>query len=182
MEEVEQHINCLELKAAILAFKAFLRVGMQPPSQSLGNHPTRYILLEMDNTTTVAYVNWRGHSVTISVPTGLATVVLPADPRFMGDSLSLIRSLEYGSRHSFEGIQHAHREDASEGCLPGHHHFYVPEIDLFASHLNHQLPLYVSQLPNPDASVVYAFQDGDSGRVSSTHQWCYYLEIFRSEK
>ena len=29
------------------------------------------------------------------------------------------------------------------------HHFYVPEIDLFASRLNHQLPLYVSRLPRP---------------------------------
>ena len=61
-----------------------------------------------------------GHSVTISVPTGFGTVVLLADPRFMGDSPSLIRSVECGSRCSFEGVQHAHRVDASEGCLPGH--------------------------------------------------------------
>ena len=60
VEEAEQHINCVELKAAILALKAFLRVGMQPPPQSLGHHPPRHILLEMDNTTAVAYVNRRG--------------------------------------------------------------------------------------------------------------------------
>ena len=63
MEEAEQHINCLELKAAILALKAFLRVGMQPQPQSLGHHPPRHILLEMDNTTAVAYVNRRGEAL-----------------------------------------------------------------------------------------------------------------------
>ena len=62
MEEAEQHINFLELelKAAILVLQAFLREGMQPPPQSLGNLPPRHILLKMDNTTTVAYVNRRG--------------------------------------------------------------------------------------------------------------------------
>ena len=60
VEEAEQHINCLERKAAILALKAFLRVAMKPPPQSLGHHHPRHILLEMDNTTAVAYVNRRG--------------------------------------------------------------------------------------------------------------------------
>ena len=61
-----------------------------------------------------------GHSVTFSVPTSLGTVVLPADPRCMGDSPSLTGSVECGSRRSFEGIQHAPRVDASAGCLSGH--------------------------------------------------------------
>ena len=61
-----------------------------------------------------------GHPVTISVPTSLGTMVLPADPRFVGDSPSLAGSFECGSRRSFEGIQHAHRVDASEGCVSGH--------------------------------------------------------------
>ena len=120
VEEAEQHINCLELMAAIQALKAFLRVGIQPPTQSLGHHSPHHILLEMDNTTAIAYVNRRGgHSVSISVATSLGTVVLPADPGFMGDSPSDTRSVECGSRRGFNGIQHAHRVDASEGCLSG---------------------------------------------------------------
>ena len=99
---------------------SILRVGMQPPPQSLGHHPPRHILLEMENTTAVAYVNRRGHSVTISVPTSLGTLVLPADSGLMCDSPSLTRSVECGSRRSFEGIQHAHRVDASAGCLSRH--------------------------------------------------------------
>ena len=61
-----------------------------------------------------------GHSVTFSVPTSLGTVVLPADPGLMGDSPSLTRGVECGSRRSLEGFQPAHRVDASEGCLSGH--------------------------------------------------------------
>jgi hypothetical protein len=49
--ESQQHINCLELKAALFALQAFLRRSTDPP---------RHILLEMDNTTAVSYVNRRG--------------------------------------------------------------------------------------------------------------------------
>ena len=38
------------------------------------------------------------------------------------------------------------------------HHFYVLEVDLFVSRLNHQLSLYVSRIPDPGASAVDAFQ------------------------
>ncbi|PFX22071.1 hypothetical protein AWC38_SpisGene13412 [Stylophora pistillata] len=37
-------------------------------------------------------------------------------------------------------------------------HFYVQEIDLFASRLKHLVPPYVSRLPDPGASAVDAFQ------------------------
>ena len=49
------------------------------------------------------------------------------------------------------------------------HHFYLPEIDLFASRLNHQLPLYVSRLPDPSATAVDAFQQGWSQWKSFIH-------------
>ena len=37
-------------------------------------------------------------------------------------------------------------------------HFYVPEIDLFASRLNYQVPLFVSRLPDTGAPAVDAFR------------------------
>ena len=57
--EAKQHINALELKAAYLALQSFL---------SQIHPPARHILLEMDNTTAVAYLNKRGgtHSTTLS--------------------------------------------------------------------------------------------------------------------
>ena len=47
------------------------------------------------------------------------------------------------------------RQDAFQDIT---HQFYVSEIDLFASRLNHQLPLYVPRLPDPSASAEDAFQ------------------------
>ena len=35
--------------------------------------------------------------------------------------------------------------------------FFQPEIDLFASALNHQIPTYISWLPDPNAYAVNAF-------------------------
>ena len=60
------------------------------------------------------------HSVIISVPPSLGTVVLPTDPRFKGDSPQLTGSVECGSRCSFKRIQHSYRVDATTGCLLGH--------------------------------------------------------------
>lgn len=118
MAEAAQHINCLDLGAAILTFKSFLGEGIQSLPQGLGQQRLSHILLEMDNTTAVNYVNRRG--VTYPFPTGLGAVVLPADTPFMGNSPSLIRSAECGSRCSLEGIQFTHRLDTLEGCLQRH--------------------------------------------------------------
>ena len=96
-------------------------------------------------------------SFTISVPTGLVTVVRSC----MGDSPSLISSVK------------CEKDAASREFIA--HHFYVPEIDLFASRLNRLLPLYVSRLPDTSASAV----DLASARGSSTHEWRYCLEFFR---
>jgi hypothetical protein len=49
--EGEQHINALELKAAYLALQSFL---------SQMDHPPRHILLELDNTTAMAYLKKMG--------------------------------------------------------------------------------------------------------------------------
>ena len=60
VEEADQHINCLELKAAILAFKSFPGEGTQLLLQGLGQLCPHQILLETENTTAVTYVNRRG--------------------------------------------------------------------------------------------------------------------------
>ena len=57
VEEQGQHINYLEFKAAFLALRSFLGQGGPAPTRSWDQHPPRHILLEMDNTTAVAYVN-----------------------------------------------------------------------------------------------------------------------------
>ena len=160
MEEAAQHINCLELKAAILALKAFLRVGMQPPPQSLSNHPPRHILLEMDNTTAVAYVNRRGGTQSPSLSLlalELLSFLLTQGSWVTARHLPGVLNVEAdaASREFNMRMEWMLRKDVFQDIA---HHFYVPEVDLFASRLNHQLPLYVSRLPDPGASAVDAFQ------------------------
>ena len=160
VEEAGQHINCLELKAAILALKAFLRVGIQPPPQSLGCHPPRHILLEMDNTTAVAYVNRKGGTQSPSLSllalelwSFLLTQGSWVTARHLPGVLNVeadAASTEFNMRTEW-----MLRQDVFQDIT---RHFYVPEIDLFASRLNHQLPLYVSRLPDPSASAVDAFR------------------------
>ena len=104
-----------------------------------------------------------GHSVTFSVPTSLGTVVLPADPGLMGDSPSLA---DAASRVFNLRTEWMLRKDVFQDIA---HHFYLPEIDLFASRLNHQLPLYVSRLPDPSAAAVDAFQQDWSQWKSFIH-------------
>ena len=48
-------------------------------------------------------------------------------------------------------------------------HFYVPEVDLFASLLNHQLPLYVSRQPDLGATALNALQLDWSQWMSFIH-------------
>ena len=171
VEEAELHINCFKLQAAILALKAFWRVGMQPSPPSLALHPPRHIVLEMDKTTAVTYVNRRGHSVTISVSTSLETVVLPG-------------SVECGSRRRLEGIQRAHRIDASPGCLSGQSTSllrsgdrlirvaFEPSASSFICH-DFQIPVLQQWMPLNKTGV--------SSRVSSSHQCCCCcLESFRN--
>ena len=171
MKEAEQHINCLELKAAILALKAFLRVGMQPPPQSLGHHPPRHILLEMDNTTAVAYVNRRGGTQSPSLSLlalELWSFLLTQGSWVTARHLPGVLNVEAdaASREFNTRTEWMLRQDVFQDIA---HHFYVPEIDLFASRLNHQLPLYVSRLPDPSALAVDAFQQDWSQWKSFIH-------------
>ena len=71
-EEAQSHINLLELKAAYLALSALFKSHTPSP---------QHILLQMDNTTAVAYVNKRGgtrsHSLSL-LATDLWAMVLEA--------------------------------------------------------------------------------------------------------
>ena len=163
MEEQGQHINYLELKAAFRTLKSFLGQGAPAPTRCWDQHPPRHILLEMDNTTAVAVavVNRRGgtQSPTLSL---LALDLW---------SFLLERGLWVRARHlPSPGVLNVEAHAASrvfnvrtEWMLRKDvfrhimRRFYLPQIDLFASRLSHQVPLYVSLLPDPGASAVDAF-------------------------
>ena len=149
--EAKQHINALELKAAYLALQSFL-------SQI---HPLpRHILLEMDNTTAVAYLNKRSgtHSTTLS------------DQALQMWEYVLNKGSWITARH-IPGVLNVEADFASRQFNPHTEWmldktifkkitvcFFVLEIDLFASRLNHKVPLYMSRDPDPGSMAVDAFR------------------------
>lgn len=145
-----QHLSCLEIKASILALKLFLGEIIQSPPRDLGLHPPHHIFLEMDNTTAVAYVNRRGNSVAYPVPTSL--LLLRRGSWLTALHLPGVLNVEADVASSPEWML---RKDMFRDIT---HHFYLPEIDHFASRLNHQVPLFVSWLPDTRAAAVDAFQ------------------------
>ena len=149
VEEAQWHINVLELRAATLALKALLQ------SQEAQHPPLKHIHLRIDNTTAVAYINKRGgtrsHALTAQALELLA--------------VALTAGVSLTAQH-IPGIQNVAADTASrqiEWTLDRKifrsicQRFYTPEVDLFASRLNHQLPKHVSSYPDPGALAVDAF-------------------------
>ena len=138
--EQGMHINCLELLAAILAVKTFLK-----------GQTGKSVLLQLDNQTAVAYINNMGGTVsprltdlakalwmwalsndivlTTEYIPGVANVIADAESRSMMDRT-------YWKLHPrlFQEI------NQKWGSL---------EVDLFASCLSTQLPRYFSWRPDP---------------------------------
>ena len=153
MEDAQWHINVSELRAATLALKALLQ------SQEAQHPPLKHIHLRIDNTTAVAYIN-RGGSRRSSA--------LPAQALELW-AVALTAGVSLTAQH-IPGIQNVVADAASrqietrtEWTLDRKifqsisQRFYTPEVDLFASRLNHQLPKYVSMYPDPGALAVDAF-------------------------
>ena len=148
-EEAQAHINLLELKAAYLALSALFSSSTPVP---------RHILLQMDNSTAVAYVNKRGgtRSHTLLQATDLWAVVLSADSWVTAEHIP-------GTSNEVADTESRHFSHHSEWTLCRGtfqritHRFYRPAVDLFASRVNNQLPQYVSRYPDPGAMAMDAF-------------------------
>ena len=162
--EQGMHINCLELLAATLAAKTFLKGQI---GQS--------VLLQLNNQTTVAYINnmegtvfpqltdlakalwmWALSNdialIAEYIP-GVANVVADAKSRSMTD-----RADWKLHPRLFQGI------DQKWGPL---------EVDLFASRLSTQLPCYFSWKPDPLAEATDAFtQQWEKFKGYANSPWC----------
>ena len=139
-------INFLELWAGFLALRAFC-------TNMYGVH----VQLKMDNTTAIAYVNHMGgikardcNALAIEIwefcierNIWLSAVHLPGVQNVIADRLSreFNEQVEWRLNRGFEGLCNM---------------FGTPEIDLFASRLNAQLPRFVSWKPDPDAEAIDA--------------------------
>ena len=153
--EKEMHINCLELLAATLAARTFLK------------HNRRIsVLLRMDNTTAVAYINNLGGTVS-------KELVDLAKNLWMW---CLERNINITAQH-LPGIQN-HIADAESRTMVDRSdwklnpilfrkivQYYGPiEVDLFASRLTAQCPVYFSWRPDPYATATDAFLQNWEGK------------------
>ena len=147
-KETEFHINLLELWAVERTLHHFEEV-------IVGSH----IVVQTDNTTVVAYLNRQGGT---------------RSPRLCLYALRLIgwcknRQITMRAIH-IAGVTNILADDLSRGKVSGPTEWslapqvaqtifevmYHPSIDLFASHRNHQLPVYCSRGADPQAFAVDA--------------------------
>ncbi len=140
--ECGSHINCLEIKAVLLALKALCK-----------DITKQHIRVQSDNTTAISYINSMGGLKSrecdnlvneiwnwcIARDIWLSASHIPESQNIEADKTSTEWSL---STPVFKDI------DTKWGSF---------DIDLFASRLNYKVPCYVSWWPDPDAKFVDAF-------------------------
>ena len=154
-EESRLHINSLELQAVFLALREFESVVL---GQS--------VLVRSDNQTVVAYINHQGGTHSLSLcrlalmlwewcirrRVHLSATHIPGEENLLADFLSRGKFLPSEWKLETSVFRRICQ------VLP-----YPPEIDLFASLLNFQLPKYCARNRDPQAWKIDAFSIQWSG-------------------
>lgn len=147
-EDQPQHINFLELKSAFLGLKIFA-----------SNLRSRNILLRIDNTTAIAYVNKMG-SVRYPILDNLAKDLWQwCEERDIWLKASYISSSQNSIADAESRIAPTEAEFELDCKIYKQviQKFGMPEIDLFASYSNNKCPRYISYQPDPGCQAVDAF-------------------------
>ena len=149
-QEQDMHINCLELIAIKFALKSFLPLYPE----------AKHIRIMSDNTSAISYINKQGGShnmvlndiaveiwqLCIEYGTYISAAHIPGKHNIVADiaSREFHDSAEWMlSRDTFRMITDR---------------FGMPDIDMFASRLNCQLPIYASWKPDPNSTYIDAMQ------------------------
>lgn len=147
-EESQQHINSLELRAAHFGFQIFAK-----------NLRNCQILLRIDNTTAISYVNRMGgvrfpHLIKIS-----KNIWQFCEARNLFIFASYISSQDNDVADAESRKQHPDTEwELSEAAYTHVTNLLgMPEIDLFASRINNKCPRYISWNRDPGAFAINAF-------------------------
>jgi len=148
VEEAQNHINFLELKAAYLALQCFLKESMSVS-----------VLIRMDNLTAISYLNRMGSP---SLPP-LCWLALEIWNWCLAHQVTIHAKYLPGSENTIADWELRHHQDSSSWHLcpvvfDALNHLLGPfSMDLFASRMNHQLPVYCSWRPDPGALAVDGF-------------------------
>ena len=139
--EKRLRINVLELKAVSLALRSFKD---QCQNQT--------VLVATDNSTVVAYINKQGgtHSAEMcallwKIMTWCHHYHITLKARHIPGCLNVMADLLSRSNQVQSTEWSLHPQVFKQICQK----WFAPHVDLFATHLNHKLPLYVSPVPDP---------------------------------
>ena len=137
------HINVLELKAVSLVLRDFKD---QCQNQT--------VLVTTDNSAVVAYINKQGgiHSAEMcallwKIMTWCHHYHITLKARHIPGCLNVMADLLSRSNQVQSTEWSLHSQVFKQTCQ----RWFTPHVDLFATHLNHKLPLYVSPVPDPKA-------------------------------
>ena len=141
--EKRLHINVLELKAVSLALRSFKD---QCQNQT--------VLVAMDNSTVVAYINKQGGTRSAEMCALLWKIMTwfhhyqkTLKARHIPGCLNVMADLLSRSNQVQSTEWSLHPEVFHQICQK----WFTHHVDLFATHLNHRLPLYVCPVPDPNA-------------------------------
>ena len=142
-QEKGLHINVLELKAVSLALRHFKD---QCQDQT--------VLVAMDNSTVIAYINKQGgtHSAQMCallwrIMTWCHHFHITLKARHIPGCLNVMADLLSRSNQVQSTEWSLHPQVFKQICQK----WFTPHVDLFATHLNHKVPLYMSPIPDPKA-------------------------------
>ena len=156
LHEQNLDINCLELKAVKLAIQSYA------PLYRVCKH----IRIMSDNTSAIAYINKQGGTKCMT-QNDLSVKIW----EYAMENGIHISAAHIPGKHNILADEASRKfQDAAEWKIPKCtfkslvRAFGKPDIDLFASRLNHQLPTYVSWLPDPGSTYIDAMTISWSGK------------------
>ena len=151
-KEKRLQVNVLQLKAVFLALQRFKD---QCQNQT--------VLVAIDNSTVVAYINKQGgtHSAEMcallwKIMTWYHHYKITLKARHIPGCLANLLSRSNQVQSTKWSL---HPQVFKQIC----HKWFNPRVDIFATRLNHQLPLYVSPVPDPNAWDIDALNINWSG-------------------
>ena len=160
-QEKRLHINVLELKTVSLALRNFKD---QCQNQT--------VLVATDNSTVAAYINKQGgtHSVEMcallwKIMTWCHHYHITLKARHIPECLNVMADLLSRSNQVQSTEWSLHPQVFKQICQK----WFTPYVDLFATHLNHKLPLYVSPIPDPKAWDIDALNINWTGLTAYTY-------------
>lgn len=154
-----QHINLLELRAVHLALQAFLHQVQD-----------RQVLISTDNTSVVAYINRQGGTHSVALLQGAFQLLvwchqhgIQLRARHIPGRLNVIADVLSRSHQVIPTEWRLH----PDVVLKIFQLWGTPQLDLFATRYNAQLPRFVSPVPDSKAHAV------DALSIQWTGMWAY---------